>query len=457
MNSLIVLLTIIFITAIGYAFIKLFNLLSKDSLLAFSYSFGLGVALICFQMYLYTKLDIPWQKISLLTPWLVFILVVFIKKKIFIKFKFKQVPKTTFLQKFMILATLLTFAYVVFEALIRPATTWDSWATWLFQSKIFFINKNVDLQIFSLYKMNYPFLYNLFGTFTYIVLGKVNDTAVLLNSSAFYFFLILCFFAYTKKTFGFKKALLFTFLFATTQNLIRHGGRMEAGIADLPVGYYSFCLITLLLEYVKKNSAKILFIMTIFLGFLSVIKPEGTILSIFFSICVIYNILKTKKYKHLLVHLIWLIPIIDWFIFTRTGGLSIESTLKSYISLSLKTTKNALFGILSEVINIKSWNFLWIVYGYLLVFSFKNILRNKELRIINFIILPQIIIYLFIYIFLSSSYNPESSIERLLVHIAPLAMLSVTLSVDKTYKLKPIGNGKVMKFIYNFFSFFYRN
>ena len=55
-------------------------------------------------------------------------------------------------------------------------------------------------------------------------------------------------------------ALIFTFLLLSTQNLVRHGGRFEAGYADLALGFYIFLSVLLLLDYLKIQNKKALFL-----------------------------------------------------------------------------------------------------------------------------------------------------------------------------------------------------
>ena len=456
MNVLIVFLTIVFITVIGYSFIHLFKLLKNfDELLKISYSFGLGVSLICLQLYLYSRLNIIWNKELLILPWLILILTVLFKYRKIITFRHLKYPKTTLLENLMIVGIVISIFYVVFEALIRPATTWDSWATWLFQSKIFFVDGWINPKLFLQFHLYDPFFFNLLGTFMYIMLGKVDDTAVLLNSSAFYIFLSLLFFSYTKKEYGFRKALLFTFLLVTTQNLIRHGGRMEAGIADLPLGYYAFCSLTLFMNYFKTKNFKIFIVFTLFLGMTSLIKLEGIIISILLIIGALYAIYKNKLYKHLFALIFWLLPIIDWEIFKSSSGLKLQTLVISSFKVSWQITINTVLGILRELINIKSWNLVWITYFFSLFFGFKKILHNKELLLINFMIVFLIFSYFAIYIVFSKQYSPESSIERLLIQVVPMALLSMLVLFDKLPDKLNLNNIKIMKFIYNFFSRFY--
>lgn len=452
MNIIIVFFIILFIVSIGYSFISYFNLLSGFGRLSkLSYSFGLGVAFVSFQLYIYSRLSVPWTKFDLLIPWLIFILLAIIKNRKYLTFNIPKMPKLKPIDIILMLLIIFCICYTVFEALIRPPVAWDSWATWLFQSKLFFLDGKINPEIFLRFHFNFPFAYSLLGTYIYILLGKVDDISILLVSSIFYLYLILLFFSFTKQRYGLRRALLFTLLLAATQNIIRHGGRLESGLADLPVGYYALCCITIFFEYIKNNSVKIFFIFNILLGFMAVIKLEAMFLSALFIICVIYHIYVNKLFKHLIIISFWVLPSVDWYFYRITNGIHFEYSFET----SLPKIVNSFIGTFRELINVKSWNLLWITFFYSVITV--KFYKYKEIIIINFIVITQILIYILIYIIFAGGYNPESSIERLLIHIAPLAMLEIVILTSLTefqdvVKLFNFENRKVMKFV-NYFIF----
>jgi len=453
MNIIIVLLIIIFITIIGFSLISFFNLLSGFCLLSkIAYSFGLGITLTSFQLYVFSRLSIPWTKPDLIIPWLIIIILTLIKNMRNLSMKIPEIPKFKKIDWILTLLIIFCISYAVFEALIRPPVAWDSWAAWLFQSKVFFLSGKIDPGILRHFNLYYPLLNYLSNTFFFIVMGKVDDTAILLVSSAFYFFLTILFFDFIKQRYGFRRGLLFTFLFVSTQNLIRHGGRMESGLADLPLGFFSFCSVALLFEYIKSSSRKTLAVLSIFLCSAALVKSEGLALSIWIGMFAILHIYKNKLYGHLTFLLLWMVPVIDWEIYKRISGIN-NYFLSHSLIFSLSKAKSAFTGTFKELINIKSWNVLWITYFYtLLLKPFKN----KELFILNFVIISQLILYVLTYIFTQGN-SPDSSIERLLIHLAPIVMLEIVIFASFIeYKdvVKSISfeNSEVVKFINDFIS-----
>ena len=154
MNTIIALVSIIFITSIGYAVLLILNLKSL------SLSYGLGVGLIAAQLFIYSRLQIPWQKELLIIPWLIIFIIAIVLKykklKSKKKIKYLKLPRMSRTQIILLAGILLTIAYTTFEALIRPVTVWDAWATWLLESKVFFIEGKINPEVFTYITSDYP-------------------------------------------------------------------------------------------------------------------------------------------------------------------------------------------------------------------------------------------------------------------------------------------------------------
>lgn len=430
MNELIVLLVILFLTVIGYLLIRGFNLLTnKNKLFVISCSYGLGVGVIAMQLFIYSGLSIPWKIETLMSPWVIFIIWILFKKRSMVKLSMPQIAKLKLFDKLLLLGILLALSYVIFEALIRPVTVWDAWAIWLLKSKIFFIDGKINPEMLNYVRSDYPLVVSLLGTFVYIVLGHVNDTAVLLMSVAFYFFLGLAFFAALKKEYGVTYALLFTFIYVTMQNFIRHGGRMEAGQADLPVAYYSFISLLLLFEYIKKGNWKVLLLLNIFLAIGSLVKFEGIPMAIVICSLIINYILKKKVYRHLLFLLFWIVPLIDWQIYKKINHINYDYFMAHPLVFSSSKIANSIWGTIKELFNLRSWGMLWISYWYAIMFLG---VKNNRLIIINLILLTQIILYVLLYMFMVGN-DPQSSGERLLLHVAPLAIYYIAILIERKF------------------------
>lgn len=446
MSELIVLLTIFFIIALGVMIIRGFNFLpDKTTKEIIPYAYGLGVGVVAMQLYVYARLHIPWTTTLIFIPWIVVISVLIILNRNNTYPHIVTLPTFSKIQFALLSIIILAGSYTLFEVLLRPVSAWDSWAIWLLKAKIFFIDETIHPSVLTYVKSDYPLIVSLMGTFIYMVLGKINDTAVLLPFYAFYFFLAISFYFTLRKKFNTTYSLLFTLLLVTTQTIIRQGGRIEAGQADLAVGFFGFLSFTLLVEYMQSTSFRVLVLLNIFLAFTGLIKFDGIPITIVLGLFELLFIFKKKLYKQLLAVGFWIVPLADWEIYKMVNHITKYTYFAGHTFVfSLQNSIHVLAQEIKELLNIKSWNMLWI--GYLYVLLTQNSKKNYEVIILHATVLTQMAIYTFLYLFTVGN-SPESSFERLLVHIAPLALYAIALSTP--YLFTSIKNKRVKPFIHS--------
>lgn len=409
MSELIVIFALIFFTLLGFSVIYLFNFLEDHSFAAkLPYAFGLGVGLHAIYLFQLGR-SAPWQYPNLLLLPLLLIIITLILKITNIKTDLKQ--KITFPKnKLFLILIFLQIVYTGFEVWLRPLSAWDGWASWLLKAKTFYLSGYFNPDIFHLLKDTYPYVINLTGTFIYYTLGQVDDRVVLLF---FYFVYLILGLHFYQRT----KSLLFTFLLLSTQNIIRHGGRFEAGYADLTLGFYIFLCFSLLQSYIKSPKFKNLLILSIFMGITSLIKEEGWVFALILEAIIFY---RTRR-----LALLWLIPFLDWRLYKHINH--ITYSLYQNPSLHLSRLSDTLFLIGKELINIKNWNLLWLVFFIALFWSKKNYLV--------FITFAQLATYIFV--FLISPHTPavhvRNVMDRLLLHLASLAVYHIAVTYDRRH------------------------
>src|SRR5216684_7695208 len=109
MNIIFVICICLFITFIGYTIIWGFKLLPEvDVLLVVAISYGLGVGAISSQLYLYSRLNIPWNRELLILPWLIILIILFIKNRKRIALSLPKLPKFKLVDKLLLIGILLT-------------------------------------------------------------------------------------------------------------------------------------------------------------------------------------------------------------------------------------------------------------------------------------------------------------------------------------------------------------
>lgn len=437
MNAFITLVLLLLISIIGFTVVQTLAVFPKKSnLFKLSLGYGLGVGMISAEMYVYARLGILWNITNLLTPWVVLVVIYYASNKyknIFNlrlkKMRLKIKPVTILL----LLGIIFSALYTIFEALLRPLAVWDGWATWMIKSKAFFLDSTITASTLKYIASDGPLVVSIIGTFIYIALGKVDDTSVLLVSSGFYVFLLTLFFSVVREKNDYRYALFFTFLLATTQTLIRQGGRLEAGEADLPLGYFIFSSTLLYIEYIKSGSGKVLLLLSFFLGITSLIKFEGLPFSLLIIVLVLYDIFKKHKHRQLPLLMFWLIPVVEWQIYKKITNLDSIYFAGHGLVVSFHKILHSIVGTAQGLTNVKSWNLLWIVYFYCIIFLFHK--KNFELVTLHIVVLSQLLLYLLIYFFTAGN-TPETSLERLLVHLAPAALLSVSIVAGNKIRRK---------------------
>lgn len=412
---------------IGLLIIESFSLFKEKVFLEkLGYAYGLGMGMITIQMFLYSLFGIHWSGISILVPWLLFYLFFFLfKKSKKINYHLPNFPNN-YIDRTILILIIATSGFVLFESLVRPVSGWDAWVSWFMGGKAFYVDGHIKPEFIKYVDYDYPPLINLMITFPSIMLGKFNDQLTLLLFTFFYFSLLIIFYYTAKKYTSQRLALLFTFMLAVTQNFIRQAGRYDVGYADLPLSYYFFLVMSLILQVNKKISNKDLIIINLFLGVGALIKNEGLTFLLIIQGYLIVNIIKVKKYKKFVYLLIGLIILFIWEIFKYENNLPGSYLTRGVFNISRMPV--ILQEVLKEMFNLQRWNLIWPAY-------FISILISRFTRTtFLLIIMPmlQLSIYLFVYFItpLDLILHIRSSFDRLLIHIAPMIILFICIAFN---------------------------
>lgn len=428
--EIIVLVSLFIFILAGYLLIKAFSLFPlKSNLLLFSCSFGLGTSVIAFQLYIYSRLGIFWSLFSLLLPWIILGAGVFgwRKKRLLPLYKIPKLKKVDMVLIGLI-SILLTF--VAFESTLRPVVAWDAWAIWLLKSKIFFLDGSIQIPIFRYVESSYPILVSLMYTFLYVAIGYVDDRSVLLLSFAFYLMQGIGFFAFLKEKTSITFGLIGTFLLLSTQNILRHGGRLEAGQADIILAFYILITGILLMEYVSKRKFAVLLLLQILLGITALVKNEGLVYSLFVQILLCFSVIKNNRPKLLFATILWLVPVIDWEYYKVSNAIPKLSEVFVSNSIHFSSMLPIMQAMISEFTNIQNWNLLWILFFAVIFLYNTRVLKSAFLPLYVLIFLQ---LGLFFSLYMIFPNNPvdlvNSSFNRLLLQLAPLALLVSLLEV----------------------------
>lgn len=431
MNELITILVLIYTGLLGFIVIDLLNLITtNDKLIKYSVGFGVGFGLMVSQMLLYQFLNIKWTSYLLLIPNILIITYYFVRKrpKLRINLKIKASLNTVLI---LLVCSLIFFTF--FESIIRPLTSWDGWSSWQAKAKIYYIDGKVTLSSFSYIESEYPIAVSLYSTYLYEVLGRVDDVSVQLVSAYFYILIGMLSFSYLRKNTSLRFALIFTLLILSTQNLIRHGGRYEAGMADIVIAYFLLAAVIHLNMIVEEKNTKILPLFFIITGIITQVKNEGIVIGFVLAALCVYKHVKDHEVKKLLPVVWFLIPLLGWSTFKVLYHLP-----RGILFNKFEYSNNLLYNIpisqLKEFFNLKNWNFGWLFF----IATIPLILRKKKYLYSFLVILIQFFIYLFLFFF--SNINPlihsQGIYDRLLLQLYPASIVLSALITFKTYGKK---------------------
>jgi hypothetical protein len=446
MSLLLSFVSIVIFTAIGLSVITVLKALKKSSIIEkLSLAFGVGVGVVGIQMLIFQLLNIQWDVRVLLFPWILitFFLLVKNHQNVTLPYKTKNDLLTDKISLLIFISILLLIAFTTFEALMRPLSSWDGFATWLLKAKVFYVSDTINSEIIRYTESDYPLTLGLAITFMYKVIGSLNDKAVLLLYPTFYAALGGMFYVNCRKLTSRKVALLATFLLLSTQNLIRHGGRYEAGLADLPLSFYFFTLVSLGLTQLRKQDRASLILITLFAIITFTIKNEGIPFVIIYSIATLF--FTTRKRNHVLSTLLIGAAILSWESVKRVY----QFPHNIFLSTNIETYKlpHIFSALLNELINVQNWSGLWIVF---MITTILCLISKKSYQtiFIYIVIYAQLCVYVIIFLVAGSNVVEHVKIfDRLLIHLAPIALLAMLLTLKDLKIINKFDNKSTEQYI----------
>lgn len=428
-NTGIAIVYVLGITLVGYC---VQSLIVKDTvsiLEKLGISYGIGVGLLAFQLFIYSLLGIGWNSVVVILPWIIVVVWAYTKGA-FYKNYFAFVEKPSKINLLLAILILLLLIFVGIEAVNKPVSAWDGWSIWLMKAKLFYIDQAIKPFIFSYTNSDYPIVVSLVASFFYKIVGIVDDRSVLFIFYFFYVSLGVAFFAFLKQRTTLTVSLLGTFLLLSLQNMMRQGGRYDIGNVDIALAYYFFVDIYLLLAFFKIKKISICLLLCFLLGVTSLIKYEGIPFSAIVASFLAFDILKANKKEYLLSFFLWITPIAAWYLYKQFNHLP-----KTYIQaggLEIGRFSVIAIDMLKEFLNISRWNGMWIVYAISMFIT-----KNKTVLLINSILFLQLAVYFGAYMVspIPPSIQVGNSFDRLLLQICPLACASVILTVYSFFKI----------------------
>lgn len=321
---------------------------------------------------------------------------------------------------------------------------WDSYAIWQFKAKAFFLDGDLSLlrnaSRFEYAHLDYPLLVPLQTWWLYRHFGAVSEGWAQLAGFCFYLDALALFAAFAARAVSRSDALLGTALLAALPVLASHA---LSGYAEVPMAAYTLaiggCLVSLL---VARETASVPLLAWLLAG-VALVKNEGLLACLSALLVVALYALRASGTKRLAARswLLWIgaaaCAYLPWFLFKRQGHLSNDLlSPKSHPPFTAALLEwrlgYTLRSFALQLARVGPWYPCWGLLGLLVPVGLFAAVRRRvwlsgPLWLLS---LFQLLGYTGIYLITPGSlaFHIGSSIERLVLHIAPNLLLAALLA-----------------------------
>ncbi len=450
-DLIIAMMALAVILVIGYllaAFILPNGISGPAELLAVS--FGMGTGLIYTQMFIVSWLGyaLSFSGLLIILSADVVLLLVFGLKKaklIAAKLRATEYPRLNLTETILLTVILANLLLIFIDALSLPMNSWDAIAIWSFKAKILYREPIRYSAYFSdptksYSHPDYPLLVPFIQSYIYRFLGSVDDRLARIIFPCFFLFLLLSVYSAVTNSASRKYGLFFTALLATAPCVVSDS---SSGYVDVALAFYYFSMAAYLYLWMKKGSTEYIVLSALFSALAVCTKNEGMGLFLVGSaVIVLFNIVNLKKdnLKQLACYLATALAVMSpWLIFRRQITV-IQEDYFSRLSLPIilhnaERIRVILTSFIREFINVNTWNVLWLIAALVILLSFRHVLRAPVVYLLLLLVMH---LGMYILIYVITPWNIEvlipSTLTRLLIHVAPVAMLLSSELVIAVYK-----------------------
>ena len=333
---------------------------------------------------------------------------------------------------------------LVFVLTFKHTLGWDGLVIWELKARYAYLNGGAlpsayfsDATRVAFSHPEYPLFLPMLETWLYFWIGDCDQYWVKLIFPTFYMIAVLllgqaALLLSGKRVIGLIAANLFLFV----PFLTNFSGGVLLGYADTLFAIFYLAAFYFLLVFARENSTRGLSIFVALAAILPWIKREGMILWLILAVCGGFVIWRRRGVLPALASLLPGIGMItSWQMYLRAMHARPPQEFLP-VTLSVFASRFDRFGpilrsLLKETTAISHWNLLW--FATLLAFLCIMVRhrRREAWMLITCIVLP-VALYCGTYVFTTwSDYQQhiDSSLSRLLLHVAPLAILAIALAL----------------------------
>lgn len=449
-DTVMLILSIVVILLAGAAVLAALRPAVTGFFTVLSLSFLIGLGAVSLQMFLYSLASIKFGFLVVALPWAcLFALARFVRRGggpscgCDCADAGEKAGWTGYILFLIILSQVLySFAY----SSLLPVRGWDSWLIWFFKARVFFIDGGVDGAFllnpdYAYSHPDYPLLVPLSVAWVYTALGHAAEMQAKILYPLQFASMLFIFNYAVKKVSGPSYAMLFTTLLSLTPIILVHAGGFPSSVGPLAGGDYvgyadlmlSICFLSagvFLYLGMTGGGSSHLVLSAIFLGLGAWTKNEGLPLAAFGLLLIaVHSIAGRRDWKPLVISACVLaLFILPWSAYK--ARLALESDLAGAMSLSVFIANaGRLKLVLATALDYMFFQtglftFTWWAFVASAVLNWRGF-GSRPLLFLYLLLFFQLSLYLFVYVVTPFDvlWHMRTSIDRLILHMAPLAML----------------------------------
>ncbi len=456
MSEVISIIAFIFLTTLmGFNIIIFFE---KQNLLGFFGNAGLsylfGIAAVTIEMFILWLLKIKLSFLVIMLPWCMLAICNFRSYKDYFKAisgKLRIPLRLNKAEVLLIALIIFTIFYTFFRAMLKPVEDYDDVAIWSLKGKILFISQLLPQEFFYTIKtkfhgthIDYPLLLPFSEVWFYTFMNNFNDYLVKVLFPMNFFAFLLVYYALLKQAIGSRAlSLAFTFMLISVGIFNKYA---TVGYADMQMAIYSSVAFMSFYILTRKRNFSYFIISILSSAFALWTKNEGAVClvatMILTFIFLFKEIKQNKSFSNHSLGMIIALAVLSlvfmfWLTFKQRLGLQNDiMNAGNFKVFNVRVLTGKLLPILyayQEIIfGIKYWNFIWVGLIYTLIRGFKNIFSNEYIYI-SLPLLMTMAAYTLIFIISPHDIKWQlgTSADRLALHILPVAVFYIALSVNK--------------------------
>ncbi len=293
------LFSILIILIAGRAVLSLFDLDGLNApVRAVLYLFG-GSVVISLYMFFLSVLGVKFSVFAISVPFLIFLVYDIGRSRPGFNFRMPQISKPG-LEDIVFALTFIVLGLVVISVFLNncfiPVFRADAIAHWMFQAKIFFVERRVPLDVLLKkvydYRADYPLLVPLNLAWISICLQSWQETTVRTLFSLQYLGAVTFFYYSLKKRTGKLFALMSSLMVFSLPILLAHA---ENGYADLTLAAYAMIATVFFFEWLMERKDRDIYLAAFFIGGAAWTKNDGIALVIAMVVSLIAHLISNRS------------------------------------------------------------------------------------------------------------------------------------------------------------------